>query len=213
MRTIQIFEELAQKYDEWFEKNPIAYESEISALRKFIPQTGKGLEIGIGTGRFATPFSIKEGVEPAKAMAEIARSRGLIVHEAVAEELPFADESFDFIAMITTICFLQDPLKALREVKRILKPRGHFIIGLIDKASTVGKYYQSKKEESNFYRYANFYTANQILDWLKKLNFENVQACQTLFEIPEKITAVEPVKDGYGKGGFVVISAQKEVVI
>jgi hypothetical protein len=52
----------------------------------------------------------------------------------------------------------------------------------------------------------------QILDWLKKLNFENVQACQTLFEIPEKITAVEPVKDGW-KGGFVVISAQKEVVI
>jgi hypothetical protein len=36
MRTIQIFEELAQKYDEWFEKNPIAYESEISGLRKSI---------------------------------------------------------------------------------------------------------------------------------------------------------------------------------
>ncbi|MHC1635338.1 MAG: class I SAM-dependent methyltransferase [Candidatus Methanospirareceae archaeon] len=93
MNSIEIFERYAQEYDEWFDANRFAYESEIQALKKFIPKDSKGLEVGVGTGRFAVPLGVRVGVEPAKAMADIARKRGIEVYEAKAEELPFDDIS------------------------------------------------------------------------------------------------------------------------
>ncbi|KAA0004035.1 MAG: class I SAM-dependent methyltransferase [Thermoplasmata archaeon] len=208
MKNIQIFEELAQEYDEWFNKNNFAYKSEILALKKFIPKKGEGLEIGVGTGRFAIPLGIRIGVEPAKAMADIAKKRGIEVYKAKAEKLPFNDKSFDFVLMVTTICFLQNPMKAFYEVKRILKPGGYIIIGMIDTNSPPGKVYELKKKNSRFYKYAHFYPVNQILKWLKKLEFGNIRICQTIFQNIEEIDAIEHVKDGYGEGIFVVISAQ-----
>ena len=82
MNNIEIFEKHAAEYDEWFEDNEAAYKSEILALRDLIPAVGVGLEIGAGTGRFAGPLGIRIGVEPAKAMADRARQRGIEFHEA-----------------------------------------------------------------------------------------------------------------------------------
>ncbi len=211
MNGIEIFERHAQEYDEWFEVNRFTYKSEVLALKKFIPQKGKGLDVGVGTGRFAVPLDIKIGVEPAKAMADIARSRGIEVYEAKAEKIPFEDSSFDFVLIVVTICFVQDPIQALREAKRVLKPRGHIIIGMVDKESFLGRLYESKKRRSEFYMHAKFYSIREVLDWLKKLEFGNIKTCQTLFKNLDRITAIEPVKEGYGEGGFVVISAQKNM--
>jgi ubiquinone/menaquinone biosynthesis C-methylase UbiE len=210
MENIKVFEEASRKYDQWFDKNKFAYESELLALRQFVPQTGEGLEVGVGTGRFAAPLGIRVGVEPAKAMAEIAQLRGMKAYRAKAEKLPFEDESFDFVLMVSTICFLENPKQALKEAKRVLIPDGNIIIGMIDKNSPLGKLYESKKEASPFYRYANFYSVNQVLDWLKELKYAHIKACQTIFKNPEEIIAIEPIKEGYGEGSFVVISAKKE---
>jgi hypothetical protein len=37
-----------------------------------------------------------------------------------------------------------------------------------------------------------------------------MEVCQTIFKIPEEIMTVEPIKEGYGEGSFIVISARKE---
>ena len=147
---MNVFEEYALEYDEWFEAHKWVYQSEVEAVRKFIPETGEGIEIGVGTGRFSVPFGIKVGVEPAKAMAEIARKRGIHVYEAKAENLPFQDNSFDFALMVTTLCFLENPLKALQEIRRILKPAGKVIIGMLDEESPLGRLYEEKKRKVNF---------------------------------------------------------------
>jgi ubiquinone/menaquinone biosynthesis C-methylase UbiE len=207
----QIFEDGAEEYDKWFDEHKFAYESEIRALGTFISKNSTGLEVGVGTGRFAVPLGIQIGVEPARAMADIARKRGITVYEAKAEELPFDNESFDFILMTTTICFLQNPMLALQESTRVIKFGGSIIIGMIDSDSFLGKAYESKKKDSKFYRYAHFFSVNQVLAWLRKSGYGHIRICQTIFKNPEKITAIEPVKDGYGRGGFVVISAQKDV--
>jgi len=144
-------------------------------------------------------------------MASIARQRGIEVYEARAEALPFADESFDSVLMVTTICFFSDPLRALRETWRVLKPQGHIVIGMIDKDSHLGKLYEAKKSKSTFYRHAHFYSATQVIEWLKRSGFGEIKTRQTIFKLPREMTAVEPVKDGYEEGGFVVIAAQKEV--
>jgi ubiquinone/menaquinone biosynthesis C-methylase UbiE len=144
-------------------------------------------------------------------MASIARKRGIEVYEARAEELPFDNESFDFVVMVTTICFLRDPRHALQEAGRVLKLRGHIIIGMIDKDSSLGKVYEAKKGESTFYQYAHFYSVAQVIKWLREFGYGTIRTCQTIFKNPEEMTAIDPMKDGHGEGGFVVISAQKEV--
>ena len=209
--NIHVFEKHAREYDRWFETHTYAYESEVLAVRSLLPRVGKGLEVGVGTGRFASRVGIKVGVEPAQAMASIARQRGIEVFEARAEVLPFADESFDSVLMVTTICFFNDPLRGLRETSRVLKPLGHLVVGMIDKNSPLAKSYEARKSESTFYRYAHFYSVTQVIDWLMQSGFGAIKACQTIFKLPKEMTAVEPVKDGYGEGGFVVIAAQKEV--
>ena len=209
--NIHVFETCANEYDRWFETHTYAYESEVLAVRSLLPRSGKGLEVGVGTGRFASRVGIKVGVEPAQAMASIARQRGIEVYEARAEALPFADESFDSVLMVTTMCFLNDSLQALREAWRVLKLRGPIVIGMIDKDSHLGKSYEAKKSRSTFYRYAHFYSVTQVIEWLKRSGFGEIKTRQTIFKLPREMTAVEPVKDGYEEGGFAVIAAQKEV--
>jgi ubiquinone/menaquinone biosynthesis C-methylase UbiE len=207
---IKVFDKYAGEYDAWFDDHIWAYQSELQAVKMLLPQTGKGVEIGIGTGRFAVPFGITVGVEPSGAMAEIARSRGITVHDAKAEALPFDDNTFDFALMVTTICFLEDPLQALKEIRRILRPNGKILIGMLDKDSPLGKLYEMKKNDSTFFKYARFYAVKQVLEWLTISVYNHVQILQTIFHNPEEITALEPVKKGHGEGFFVVISAQKE---
>jgi ubiquinone/menaquinone biosynthesis C-methylase UbiE len=206
---VQIFEESAQEYDAWFDQHRLVYESEIRALKRFIGSGGIGLEIGVGTGRFAAPLGIEVGVEPAEAMANLARRRGIKLYRAIAEALPFRRDSFDRVVMVTVVCFLRDPFLALTEATRVLKPGGQIIIGMIDKNSPLGRSYEAHKQESTFYRQANFYSIGQGLEWLARLNCRKVEVCQTLFRELSHIPHLEPVRAGHGDGGFVVIAAQK----
>ena len=208
-KIIQLFEESAQEYDAWFDRHRLVYESEILALKKFLAPVVRGLEIGVGTGRFAVPLGIDVGVEPAAAMAKLARKRGIRVYRAVAEALPFRRDSFDLVVMVTAICFLRDPFLGLTGATRVLKPGGQILIGIIDKESPLGRLYETHKQDSKFYRRANFYSVNQVLDWLARLRYRQVRACQTLFKELSRITHLEPVRDGHGDGGFVVIAAHK----
>lgn len=77
---------------------------------------------------------------------------------------------------------------------------------MLDEDSLRGKLYEEKRKKSKFYRDARFYSVNQVLDWLKKLGFNNLQTVQTIFRNFDEIRSLEPVEEGYGKGLFVVIS-------
>ena len=50
----------------------------------------------------------------------------------------------------------------------------------------------------------------ETFQWLGDVGLQILRICQTIFKNPEEISLVEPVKEGHGEGGFVVISAQKE---
>ena len=189
MNKSDVFDQCAKEYDEWFDVHPWVYQSELQAVRMLLPQNGKGIEIGVGTGRFSFPFGITTGVEPSRAMAEIAKSRGITVYNAKAENLPFDDNAFDYVLMVTAICFLEDPLLALREINRILRSAGRIIIGMLKEAK--------------------FYSVSQVIEWLEIAAYNQVKILQTLLHNPEEIVALEPIKKGHGEGLFVVISAQK----
>jgi SAM-dependent methyltransferase len=186
---IDVFEKSAQEYDDWFDRNRPVYQSELLAIKAFLPRAGRGLEIGVGTGRFAAPLGMEVGVEPARAMAEIARNRGIKVCQAYAEELPFGKGLFDFVLMVAVLCFVKDPLRALTEARRVLKPQGRLTIGMIDPDTTLGRSYEKKKAENKFYRQARFYPVRLILEWLKKLGFGTSEN-----SFSHKKKAVQPIE-------------------
>ena len=203
---MNIFETEVARYERWFENHPLAYQSEVAAVRAALPTSGRGLEIGTGTGRFSTPFGIVDGVEPAAAMRHVAEAHGLKVLDAKAEALPFSDGTFDFALMVTTICFVDDPLQACREVGRVLNPGGQLSIGLVDSDSELGKRYEARKAESPFYQNARFFSVSELTGIMAEAKFENFRYHQTLFQPLGNPDAADPVEEGFGRGGFVVVS-------
>ncbi len=201
-----IFDNNAADYDNWFNRHSALFQNELKALRLAIPKEGIGVEIGVGTGRFAEILKISIGVEPAHTMAQMAIARGIAVIKATAEALPFHGESFDYAVMITTDCFLDNVSKAFAEVHRIIKKNGFFIIGMIDKESETGKQYEAKKAISPWYKEAHFHTVPEITGIMQQAGFISFEYWQTLFNSKEELT--EPLP-GFGKGSFVVIRSKK----
>ena len=209
MPRIEPFERYPFKYEQWFIKNKYAYKSELLALKKQLPKSKNGVENGVGSGRFAAPLGIKHGVEPSSKMRMLSKKKKIDLIGSIAENLPFKSSIFDFVLMVTTICFVDDVEVSFKEVFRILKPEGIFIIGFIDRNSEIGKFYEQHKKLSVFYNIADFYSVDKVVSFLKKAKFKHFNFSQTIFHPLSAINKIEKVKNGYGKGSFVVIKAKK----
>ena len=97
--------------------------------------TGQVLELGAGTGAnfpyypegatiIATepdPFMLARALKRA---ADLGRAIALC--QCPAEALPFADASFDTVVATLVFCSVRDPMRALTEVRRVLKSTGTF---------------------------------------------------------------------------------------
>jgi ubiquinone/menaquinone biosynthesis C-methylase UbiE len=203
-----VFDKHYKKYDAWYDNHKFAFLSELNAIRKVLPRNKKGLEIGVGTGRFASGLGIEYGVDPSENMLKIARKRGIDARRASGERLPFDSSTFDYAVVIITLCFVKDPVKVLIEAKRVLRKRGKIIIAIIDKDSFLGRFYQGEK--SLFYRQAHFFGVKEVTNLLKMSGFGRITYYQTIYKFPDKINSVEKSKKGFGEGGFVVLSAKKK---
>lgn len=210
MPKTEPFDQYADEYDDWFVINKYAFQSELNAIKKTLPENGDIIEVGIGSGIFAAPLRIKEGIDPSEAMREKAKKRDIRVMDAVAENLPYADQSKDAVLIVTTICFVDDIYKSFYEVHRVLKDDGYFIIGFVDKNSPVGKFYLKHKDENVFYKDAIFWGTEELYEILKDTGFKINNTYQTVFGKIEEINKVQDVLVGYGQGSFVVIKAQKK---
>ena len=204
------FDIYTDEYDEWFVINKYAFQSELNAIKKALPDNGDAIEVGIGSGIFALPLGIKEGIDPSEAMREKAKKRNIRVMDAVAENLPYADKSKGVVLMVTTICFVDDIYKSCKEAYRVLKDNGHFIIGFVDKNSPVGKFYFEQKNKNVFYKDAVFFGTTELYEILKDTGFKIKNTFQTVFGEIDEINKVQNVLVGYGHGSFVVIKAHKK---
>jgi len=202
------FDQHYDEYEQWFVENRYVYLSEIAVVRHFIPISGLGMEIGVGSGQFALPLKIPFGIDPSENMLKLAQQKGMNVLKGVAEHLPLKNNTFDSVLMVTTICFVDDANLSFREVRRILKANGKFILGLVDRNSPLGQIYVAKKQQNVFYRLATFYSTEEIISLLEQNKFTNIQTVQTVFGNLAEITEIQPFKNGYGEGGFVVIRAE-----
>jgi ubiquinone/menaquinone biosynthesis C-methylase UbiE len=133
--------------DSWYDRHLLPYFIDFACgikpirrqRQKVVPHAhGRVLEVGIGTGlnlAYYDKARIEKlvGVDPAQQMHRLARKRmaraGLAV-EIVglsAEQLPLPDASFDTVVMTYTLCSIPDPIPAVREMRRVLKPGGKLL--------------------------------------------------------------------------------------
>lgn len=195
------------RYEAWFQRHPAAYHAELLAVHALLPWHGLGLEIGVGTGRFAAPLGIRVGLDASRAMLAYAVKRGVCSIQGVAEALPFKDAVFDYGLVVTTICFVDDPQKMLNEAHRVLKSRAPLVIGFVDRTSRLGQQYLAHQAESAFYREARFYSALEVERLLGDSGFVDLAWGQTLSKPLNEIQEIEPLSEGRGHGGFVVVKA------
>ena len=207
------FDELATVYDAWYdEAGKLAFESEVRAIQEILPSLPKPwLEVGVGSGRFARALGIDTGLEPSVELAKIARGRGITVHHGKGEQTPFDKESFGTVFLIVTICFVDAPLDVLREVYRILKPGGKVVLGLVLRESPWGKFYTKEKEKGHrFYKYATFYSYDELTELVKQAGFTSEKVISTLFQKPGEVKKTELPRNDYdADAGFTILMAGK----
>jgi ubiquinone/menaquinone biosynthesis C-methylase UbiE len=140
-------EKMAGSYDEWFQTSVGRYidrrEKEL-ILSLVAPKEGERLlDVGCGTGDHLLFFRRNgcdvTGLEPSSSMLDIARKRlgqRAELHMGKAEDMPFPDNEFDIVTMITSLEFMDDCEKAICEAIRVCQ--GRVFIGVLNKYSIIG---------------------------------------------------------------------------
>ena len=120
----------AERYDETRAASPSVMRPLRAALEG---APGRRLaDVGGGTGNYALALR-SEGWEPvvvdrSRAMLARAAAKGLTTVESDAQALPFEDESFDAVTMISMLHHVDDRAAALAEARRILRPGGKLVL-------------------------------------------------------------------------------------
>lgn len=210
-----VFDTFAERYDRWYDKlfGKAAFKLEKECIESLCKNLeGPFLEIGVGTGRFAVALKLEYGVDKSIEVLKFARKRGIEVIQGEGENLPFTDACFGAIFIVVTLCFVDEPLKVLKEAARVLKGDGLVILGLILKESHWASFYEKKGEEGNvFYKIAKFYTMNDLKSMLKNVGLQISGVRSTILQPPtEEPLHFEVSREGYYKEtGFVAIKTQK----
>jgi ubiquinone/menaquinone biosynthesis C-methylase UbiE len=212
----QLFDRIADIYDRWYDspEGEAIFDAEAMCLRRLGRSfAGRWLEVGVGTGRFASNLGIIEGIDPSLGMLKIAAARGIQAYAGCAESLPFPDGSFDGVLMALSLCFITAPDRALKECFRILQPAGRLLLGVVPADSYWGESYEKKKITGHpIYSLADFTSSSEIIAITENAGFSLQRMACTLFWKPESPPETNPrVDDGLSPGaGFICLLFHKK---
>lgn len=230
----KVFDEYAEKYDQWFLKNRLVLESELSLFAYFLNKPGRALSVGCGSGLFEMLLKqnynvvIQEGIDPSAEMVEIATKRGMNARVGSAESIDFDNEIFDTVIYNGTPSYIDDLKSAFLEGYRITKKGGHILVIDVAKESSYAMLYNlamvlgdwnhpllegiapENPYPIEFVKAANWRTTQEKIDLLKDVGFINFKFAQTLTRHPLYTNDVqEEASEGYDRGDYVAIYGQK----
>jgi ubiquinone/menaquinone biosynthesis C-methylase UbiE len=139
------------------------------------------LEVGFGHGRtlaraaVLAPQGFVAGVDISAEMVQMAQrhnrawiAKGVIeVKRASSDQIPYPNESFDRAYTVHTLYFWKDPLAHLREIDRITRMGGRFVLAFGPKED---KHAMAAFPESVYH----FYSVDEVRQLLSKAGFSNV---------------------------------------
>lgn len=183
-----IFDGMAEQYDQWYDapEGVAIFREELDCLRLlWSGPCDRWLEVGVGTGRFASALGVTEGVDPSPAMLAYATKRGVRAKLGTAEELPYPDESFNGVLVVAALCFVKDPGQALVECARVLRSNGTLLAGIIPAEGPRGREYARKASEGHpVYSHARYLTIEKLLDLAADAGLELQESASALFWPP-----------------------------
>ena len=130
--TQRVYDRVASFYD-WYEGPMDWLGGRARRARVISGARGRVLEIGVGTGRnleFYPPAADLTAIDISERMLARARRRATALGRRVelrhadAGALPFPEASFDTVTATCVFCSVEDPVGALEEARRVLKPDG-----------------------------------------------------------------------------------------
>ncbi len=162
----------ALRYDDWFTSEPgrtaAAIEQDLLS-RLWAPKAPQSvLEVGCGTGLFLEWFVRMghqvTGLDPSPYMLNVARRLAperVALDRGFAEELPYEDNAFDTVALITALEFVNDPHLALQEALRVA--RRQVLLGVLNKYSvTTWQHCWGRLWRPSIYSHAHFFSISQL---------------------------------------------------
>ena len=168
----KLFDTHATEYELWYQTPEGRYADTLEKelfLRLLQPKLGQSvLDIGCGTGNNLAFFKELElkaaGIDASKPMLDIASKKlgtDAELYWGHAEELPFDNDSFDIVTLITVLEFVSDPTKVLKEAGRVA--RVQIYLGILNKISLLGINRRIKgKFRDSIYNQAKFYSVWEI---------------------------------------------------
>ncbi len=188
---MEIFDGKALEYDEWY-RTPAG--RRVDALEKAVvwhaarPRAGeRALDVGCGTGNYSLALAKKgltvTGVDVSTDMLAAAerkaqapgalepgmRRLGSIKFlRADAAALPFTAESFDLVLSVTAFEFIRDPVRAVAECWRVLRPGGRLVVAFIAGGGAWANLYAqiAANDEANVFWQARFWAVAEAREWL-----------------------------------------------
>ena len=137
-RDVRHFEEWSRRYERsWMQRFLFSrVHSAVLDLAASLPAPATVLDAGCGTGRLLRaaaarwPDARLIGVDPAEGMLDVARqlTPDATFHRALAQSLPLPDASVDLVFSTISFHHWRDHAGGVREIARVLRPGGHFIL-------------------------------------------------------------------------------------
>jgi SAM-dependent methyltransferase len=211
MKSPSPFLTQADAYDAWYDtpKGRAIFSAELACIQALMPErSGRWLELGVGTGRFAAALDIREGIDPSPAMLAIAQERGIDAGLGQAEKIPGASSRYDGLLLALTLCFIADAAAALNECRRVLKPDGALILAVVPGDSAWGRYYAAKKAAGHpFYAAATFRPLAEIVALAARAGFALAHSVGTLASPPGETPPLPSAlqSPGTAEHGFVAV--------
>jgi ubiquinone/menaquinone biosynthesis C-methylase UbiE len=135
---VQHFEHWSHTYERsWMQDWLFArVQAAVLDIASTLPPQGDVLDVGCGTGRLLRAAALRWpaarliGVDPAEGMVAVARqlTPGATLARGLAEALPLPDASVDLALSTLSFHHWRDQTAGVREIARVLRPGGHFIL-------------------------------------------------------------------------------------
>lgn len=184
----------ATAYDKWFDKplNKFVFELERQLMIKMLkPMPGSSvIDIGCGTGANLIPFIEMgvqaTGIDPSRYMLDIALQKVKLraeLHLGFAEYLPFDDNSFNYACFFTTLEFVENPEKAIREACRVAKDK--IFIGVLNRYAPQAVFMRLKGIfTQSIYNHARFFSIWQLKRIIRSILGDVPISWETTYHFP-----------------------------